>query len=163
MSDFQASADRVEIEALHVEFSDAAMMRDYDRLASLFTPDGALRCPTPRRARRPGGDRAWGKRVRILWTSCCRTRIPTRSLLTAAPRQAARTRDGREGGFVDRIYQANGDCRLNGRTGGLEARRGRPWFLGHPAVASQGVLRRGNQRDWIPCPPSGQRAAFGGA
>jgi hypothetical protein len=54
MSDFQASADRVEIEALRREFSDAAMMRDYDRLASLFTPDGALRCPTSRRARRPG-------------------------------------------------------------------------------------------------------------
>jgi hypothetical protein len=45
MSDFQAIADRVEIEALRGEFSDAVMMRDYDRLASLFTPDGALRMP----------------------------------------------------------------------------------------------------------------------
>jgi hypothetical protein len=42
MSDFQAVADRVEIEALRGEFSDAAMMRDRARLASLFTPDGAL-------------------------------------------------------------------------------------------------------------------------
>lgn len=45
MNDFQAVADRVEIEALRGEFTDAAMMRDYDRLASLFTPDGALRMP----------------------------------------------------------------------------------------------------------------------
>ena len=45
MSDFQATADRVEIEALRGEFTDAAMMCDYDRLALLFTPDGALRMP----------------------------------------------------------------------------------------------------------------------
>lgn len=34
MSDLQAIADRVEIEALRGEFTDAAMMRDYNRLAS---------------------------------------------------------------------------------------------------------------------------------
>ncbi|MGW7201966.1 LUD domain-containing protein [Streptomyces sp. NPDC054837] len=45
MNDFQAIADRVEIEALRGEFTDAAMMRDRPRLASLFTPDGALRMP----------------------------------------------------------------------------------------------------------------------
>jgi len=45
MSDFQAIADRIEIEALRGEFTDAAMMRDRARLASLFTPDGALRMP----------------------------------------------------------------------------------------------------------------------
>jgi len=45
MSDFQAIADRVEIEALRGEFTDAAMMCDYDRLALLFTPDGALLMP----------------------------------------------------------------------------------------------------------------------
>ena len=45
MSDFQAIADRVEIEALRGEFTDAAMMRDGDRLASLFTHDGVLRMP----------------------------------------------------------------------------------------------------------------------
>jgi ketosteroid isomerase-like protein len=42
MTDFQAIADRVEIEALRAEFTDAVMMRDGDRLASLFTRDGAL-------------------------------------------------------------------------------------------------------------------------
>lgn len=45
MSDLQAIADRVEIEALRGEFTDAAMMRDWDRLASLFTRDGAVRIP----------------------------------------------------------------------------------------------------------------------
>jgi ketosteroid isomerase-like protein len=45
MSDFQAIADRVEIEALRGEFTDAVMMCDHDRLASLFTPDGAVRIP----------------------------------------------------------------------------------------------------------------------
>ena len=33
-------ADRVEIEALRAEFTDAATLRDYDRFASLFTADG---------------------------------------------------------------------------------------------------------------------------
>jgi hypothetical protein len=42
MSDFQAIADRVEIEALRGEFTDAAMMRDRARLASLFTPADVL-------------------------------------------------------------------------------------------------------------------------
>ena len=45
MSDVQALADRVEIEALRGEYTDAVMMRDYDRVASLFTPEGALRMP----------------------------------------------------------------------------------------------------------------------
>jgi ketosteroid isomerase-like protein len=43
VGDLQDIADRVEIEALRGEFTDAVMMRDWDRLASLFTPDGALR------------------------------------------------------------------------------------------------------------------------
>jgi ketosteroid isomerase-like protein len=45
MSDLQAIADRVEIDALRAEYTDAGMMRDYDRFASLFTQDGALRWP----------------------------------------------------------------------------------------------------------------------
>ncbi|QNP71799.1 LUD domain-containing protein [Streptomyces roseirectus] len=45
MNDFQAVADRVEIEALRAEFTDAAMMRDRARLAALFLPDGVLRMP----------------------------------------------------------------------------------------------------------------------
>jgi ketosteroid isomerase-like protein len=45
VSDIRAIADRVEIETLRGEFTDAAMMRDRARLASLFTHDGALRMP----------------------------------------------------------------------------------------------------------------------
>lgn len=45
MRDLQATADRVEIEALRGEFADAGMQRDYDRFASLFTEDGAWRMP----------------------------------------------------------------------------------------------------------------------
>jgi ketosteroid isomerase-like protein len=64
MSDFQAIADRVEVEALRGEFTDAAMMRDYDRLASLFTPDGALRMPdVPVELAGREEIRAWGERV----------------------------------------------------------------------------------------------------
>jgi ketosteroid isomerase-like protein len=64
MSDFQAIADRVEIEALRGEFTDAAMMRDYDRAASLFTADGALRMPNvPVELEGPDQIRAWGARV----------------------------------------------------------------------------------------------------
>jgi ketosteroid isomerase-like protein len=64
MSNLKAIADRVEIEALNGEFTDAAMMRDYDRLASLFTADGALRMPHAN-VELAGREeiRAWGERV----------------------------------------------------------------------------------------------------
>lgn len=45
MSELEAIADRVEIETLRGEFTDAVMMRDYDRVTLLFTPDGAPRIP----------------------------------------------------------------------------------------------------------------------
>lgn len=45
MDDLQDIADRFEIEALRGEFTDAGMMRDYDRFASLFTQDGVWRIP----------------------------------------------------------------------------------------------------------------------
>jgi hypothetical protein len=45
MSDLQVIADRLEIEALRGEVTDAIMMRDYDRFASLFTLEGAWRMP----------------------------------------------------------------------------------------------------------------------
>lgn len=45
MSDVKAIADRFEIEALRGEFTDAGMMRDYDRFASLFTQDAVWRIP----------------------------------------------------------------------------------------------------------------------
>jgi ketosteroid isomerase-like protein len=64
MTDFQTIADRVEIEALRGEYTDAAMMRDYDRIASLFTTDGALRMPdVPVELAGREEIRAWGRRV----------------------------------------------------------------------------------------------------
>ena len=68
MSDFQAIADRVEIEALHGEFTDAVMMRDYDRGASLFTHDGVLRMPNvPVELAGREQIRAGGERLQGLW------------------------------------------------------------------------------------------------
>ncbi|GHO45849.1 nuclear transport factor 2 family protein [Ktedonospora formicarum] len=45
MSTLESIVDRFEIEALRGEFTDAAMMYDYGRLASLFTEDGVYRIP----------------------------------------------------------------------------------------------------------------------
>ena len=68
MSDFQAIADRVEIEALRGDFTDAAMMRDRSRMASLFTPDGVLRMPNVP-AELAGREQilAGGERLQELW------------------------------------------------------------------------------------------------
>jgi hypothetical protein len=45
MNDIQRVVDRADIEALSAEFTDASMMRDWDRFASLFAEDGAWRMP----------------------------------------------------------------------------------------------------------------------
>jgi len=64
MSDLQAIADRFEIEALRAEFTDAVMMRDYDRVASLFTPDCVWRMPNiPVELAGQEEIRAFGERV----------------------------------------------------------------------------------------------------
>jgi polyisoprenoid-binding protein YceI len=63
MHDDQTITDRVAIEALRNEFTDAVMMRDYDRLASLFTPDGELRIPELPELIGQDEIRAWGRRV----------------------------------------------------------------------------------------------------
>src|SRR5262252_7584618 len=77
MSDFQSIADRVEIEALRGEFTDAAMMRDYDRAASLFTPDGALRMPNiPAELVGREEIRAGGQRLQALWEFFVQTTHP---------------------------------------------------------------------------------------
>ncbi len=103
MSDLQAIADRVEIEALRGEFTDAVMMRDYDRLASLFTHDGALRMPNVP-ADLAGRDEigAWGERVPALVDYFVQTTHPGTIRLdgdTASGRayicELIRLRDGR--------------------------------------------------------------------
>ncbi len=120
MSDVQAIADRVEIEALRGEFTDAAMMRDYDRLAQLFTHDGALRMPNiPAELAGQEEIRAWGERVPILVDFLVQTTHPGIIQLdgdTASGRaymqELGRGRDGRtELNFAiyhDR-YQRTGD------------------------------------------------------
>lgn len=105
MSDFQAIADRVEIEALRGEFTDAAMMRDRARLASLFMPDGALRMPNiPAELVGREEIRAGGERLQEQWDFFVQTTHPGTIQLdgdTATGRayiqELARTRDGRQG------------------------------------------------------------------
>ena len=120
MSDFQAIADRVEIEALRGEFTDAAMMRDRARLASLFTPDGALRMPNiPAELVGREEIRAGGERLQAQWDFFVQTTHPGTIRLdgdTATGRayiqELARARDGRQGLnfaiYHDR-YQRTGD------------------------------------------------------
>ena len=120
MSDLQAIADRVEIEALRGEFTDAAMMRDYDRVATLFTPDGALRMPNiPVELAGPDEIRGWGARVPDVVEFLVQTTHPGVIQLagdTASGRaylqEVIRTRDGHcEVNFAiyhDR-YQRTGD------------------------------------------------------
>ncbi|MFF3559367.1 LUD domain-containing protein [Streptomyces sp. NPDC002574] len=105
MNDFQAIADRVEIEALRGEFTDAAMMRDRPRLAALFTPDGALRMPNiPAELLGREEIRAGGERLQSQWDFFVQTTHPGTIVLdgdTATGRayiqELARTLDGRQG------------------------------------------------------------------
>jgi ketosteroid isomerase-like protein len=103
MSALQAIADRVEIEALRGEYTDAVMMRDYDRVAALFTHDGALRMPNiPAELSGREEIRAWGERVPTFVDSLVQTTHPGTIQLdgdTAAGRayicELIRLRDGR--------------------------------------------------------------------
>ncbi|MEU7766561.1 nuclear transport factor 2 family protein [Nocardia sp. NPDC049190] len=120
VSDFQTVADRVEIEALRGEFTDAAMMRDRIRLASLFLPDGALRMPNiPVAFVGREEIRAGGERLQSQWDFFVQTTHAGTIQLdgdTATGRayiqELARTRDGRQGLnyaiYHDR-YQRTGD------------------------------------------------------
>ncbi|NMO52384.1 nuclear transport factor 2 family protein [Actinoplanes sp. TBRC 11911] len=105
MSDFQAIADRVEIEALRAEFTDAAMMRDRARLAALFTPDGVLRMPNiPAEATGPAEIQAKGEQLQAQWDFFIQNTHPGALELdgdTATGRafmhEVARALDGRQG------------------------------------------------------------------
>src|SRR2546423_4533053 len=120
MNDFQAIADRVAIEALRGEFTDAAMMRARARLASLFTPDGVLRMPNvPVELVGREEIRTGGERLQAQWDVFVQTTHPGTIQLdgdTATGRayiqELARTRDGRQGQnyaiYHDR-YQRTGD------------------------------------------------------
>ncbi|GAA3228080.1 nuclear transport factor 2 family protein [Dactylosporangium siamense] len=120
MTDFQAIADRVEIEALRGEFTDAAMMRDRARMAALFTDDGALRMPDiPVDLVGREEIIAGGERLQAQWDFFVQNSHPGTIQLdgdTAAGRtymqEIARTKDGRQGQnfaiYHDR-YQRTGD------------------------------------------------------
>jgi ketosteroid isomerase-like protein len=120
MTDFQAIADRVEIETLRGEFTDAVMMRDRARLSSLFTPDGALRMPNiPVEFVGREEIRVGGERLQAQWDFFVQTTHPGTIQLDgdaatgrAYIQELARTRDGRQGMnyavYHDR-YQRTGD------------------------------------------------------
>jgi ketosteroid isomerase-like protein len=77
MSNLESMVDRFEIEALRVEFTDAAMMHDYDRRASLYTEDGVYRIPLGN-IEIIGREaiRAWGKRAQEEWDYFVQTMHP---------------------------------------------------------------------------------------
>jgi len=120
MGDSQAIADRVEIEALRGEFTDAAMMRDGDRLVSLFTDDGVLRMPNvPAEFHGREEIRAGRERLVARWDFFVQTTHPGTIVLdgdTATGRayiqEIVRTLDGLQGLnfaiYHDR-YQRTGD------------------------------------------------------
>src|SRR5260370_14011468 len=120
MSDLQAIADRVEIEALRDEFTDAAMISDRARLASLSTPDGVLQMPNiPTGLAGQEEIRAGGERLQDQWEFFVQTTHPGTIQLDgdtatgrASMQELARTRDGRQGLnhaiYHDR-YQRTGD------------------------------------------------------
>jgi ketosteroid isomerase-like protein len=92
MSDLQAIADRVEIEALRGEYTDAVMMRDWDRVASLFTHDRAVRMPhVPAEAVGREGIRAGIERLQGLLDYFVQTTHPGTIQLAGVPRPAGPT------------------------------------------------------------------------
>ena len=105
MTGLQAIADRMEIEALRGEFSDAAMMRDRARLASLFTPGGVLRMPSiPAGLAGQEEIRAGGERLQDQWEFIVQTTHPgtiqpdgDTATGRACMQELARARDGRQG------------------------------------------------------------------
>jgi ketosteroid isomerase-like protein len=77
MSGLEGIADRFEIEALRGEFTDAVMTHDYDRLASLFTQDGAVVMPhINANARTRDEIRAGVERLQSLWECFVQTTHP---------------------------------------------------------------------------------------
>jgi len=120
MSDLEAIADRVEIEALRGEFTDAAMMRDRPRLAALFTDDGALRMPNiPVELIGREEIRAGGERLQAQWDFFVQNTHPgtikidgDRATGRTYIQELARTLDGRQGqnyAIYHDSYQRTGD------------------------------------------------------
>ena len=165
MSDFQAIADRVEIEALRGEFTDAVMMRDYDRGASLFTHDGVLRMPNVpvelagREQIRAGGERLqglWdyfvqnthpghdpaGRRHRVRPRLHARARTPPRRQLAPELRHLPRPLSAHRRRLEVHRTRLRGPLPRHQPASGLGAgRRGRPVNLRLVEAAGPGVVR----------------------
>ena len=113
--------------ALRGEFTDAAMMRDRARMASLFTPDGALRMPNiPAELVGREEIRAGGERLQGQWDFFVQTTHPGTIQLdgdTATGRayvqELVRTRDGRQGLnyaiYHDRYHRTRDGWKFTGR------------------------------------------------
>jgi SnoaL-like domain len=86
MSKLQAIADRIEIEALRGEFTDASLMRDRH---PVHTRRPVADAPHQRRVRQPGGGPRRGERLRGLWDYFVQTVHPARSSSRATSRSAA--------------------------------------------------------------------------
>ncbi|WP_017981324.1 nuclear transport factor 2 family protein [Amycolatopsis methanolica] len=71
-----AFENRVEIEALRGDFTDAGMVRDYDRFASLFTADGRWCIPPVADFTGPGEIRAGIERLQAHWEFFVQTAHP---------------------------------------------------------------------------------------
>jgi hypothetical protein len=117
MSDGQAIADRIEIEAPRGEFADAVMMRGHDRVASLVHP--GRRGADPRHQRRgcqPGADPGRGRAAAPLTT------VPAVFMIRASASRCPR---------CGMTYSA--------RTRGARGERALPAVVGPPYV---GVMKR---------------------
>jgi len=123
----QRIADCVEIDALRAEFTDAVMMRDYGRLAALFTMHGALRIPDiPVDLAGQDAIRAWGAEVPQFVEYLVQTAHPGTLRLdgdTASGRvfihEIVSARDGRSGLnyaiYHDRYQRTNDGWRFSER------------------------------------------------
>ncbi|MFI0220795.1 YybH family protein [Streptomyces lydicus] len=138
MSDLEAIADRIEIEALRAEFTDAVMMRDYDRLASLFATDGVWRIPGAHvEFTGPREIRAGIARLQHQWEYFVQTAHPGTLQLegdTASGRayiqELGRMRDGRSG--LNR-FVAGGVLTVTPRTASTKPRFPRVRAVRRPA------------------------------
>lgn len=154
MTDLQTIADRVEIEALRGEFTDAAMMRDRARLASLFTPDGVLRMPNiPVELAGQEEIRAGGERLQDQWEFFVQNTHPGTIQLdgdTATGRayiqELARTRDGRQGLnyaiYHDRYQRAGDGWKFTERVYEVRYLDTARWRARRPALPGHPLTRR---------------------
>ncbi|MFE4963069.1 LUD domain-containing protein [Streptomyces sp. NPDC056660] len=187
MNDFQEIADRVEIEALRGEFTDAAMMRDRARLAALFTPDGVLRMPNiPVEFVGREEIRTGGERLQAQWDFFVQNSHPGTIRLDGDKatgrtymQEIARVLDGRSGlnfavyhdsyqrtpegwKFAERVYEVRyvDTTPLRGSAPGLDAQShgsGEAWDAGLASEAAEADASATGAADDFSAPASAER------